>query len=59
LENKLQLLKPENVLKRGYSITTVNDKALKASTEVKTGDSIKTQLYKGTLESIIDKIEKA
>ena len=57
LENKVQLLKPENVLKRGYSITYINGKALKVSTDVNTGDSITTQLHQGKVESVITKIK--
>ena len=57
LENKVQLLKPENVLKRGYSITYINGKALKVSTNVNTGDSITTQLHQGKVESVITKIK--
>jgi len=58
LENKLNLLKPENILKRGYSITTVNGKALKSATEVKTGDQIISKLHHGKLISIVEKISK-
>jgi len=57
IENKVQLLKPENVLKRGYSITYVNNKALHKTNQIKEGDSITTQLHKGTIESVITKIK--
>ena len=57
IENKVQLLKPENVLKRGYSITYVNNKALHKTNEIKEGDSITTQLHKGKIESVITKIK--
>ncbi|MEK6527591.1 MAG: exodeoxyribonuclease VII large subunit, partial [Nitrospirota bacterium] len=46
-ENNINHLNPQNVLKRGYSITYKNGKAVKAESEVKTGDSLKTTLYKG------------
>lgn len=53
LESKLQLLKPENVLQRGYSITSVNGRILKNSRLIKNGDLIHTQLLEGTISSII------
>jgi exodeoxyribonuclease VII large subunit len=53
LESKLQLLKPENVLQRGYSITSVNGKILKNSQLLKNGDLIHTQLFEGTISSMI------
>jgi exodeoxyribonuclease VII large subunit len=56
LENKLQLLNPENILKRGYSITSLDGNILKNSRQIKNGDQIHTQLFEGTLRSII--IEK-
>jgi exodeoxyribonuclease VII large subunit len=56
LESKLQLLNPENVLQRGYSITSINGRIIKNSRQIKPGDLIHTQLYEGTLGSmIIDK----
>ncbi len=58
LENKLNLLKPENILKRGYSITMVNGKALKSAGEVKAGDQIVSQLHRGKLISIVEKTSK-
>jgi len=51
LEGTLQLLKPENVLQRGYSITSVNGRILKNSGQAKGNDLIDTQLYEGTLRS--------
>jgi exodeoxyribonuclease VII large subunit len=53
LESRLQLLKPENVLKRGYSITSVNGRILKNSRLIKNGDLIHTQLFEGTISSMI------
>jgi exodeoxyribonuclease VII large subunit len=56
LESKLQLLNPENVLQRGYSITSLNGRIVKDIGQVKHGDLIHTQLSEGTLSSrIIDK----
>ena len=44
-------LNPANVLKRGFSITQVNGKAVKNAAGLKKGDLIKTILYEGTIES--------
>ena len=51
LESTLLLLEPENVLQRGYSITSVNGRILRNSEQVKINDLIDTQLYEGSLRS--------
>jgi exodeoxyribonuclease VII large subunit len=56
LENSSQHLNPENVLRRGFSITSINGKILKNFEEIKNNDMIDTQLYRGTLKSKV--IEK-
>ena len=53
LEKKLELLNPENILRRGYSITSVNGRILKSSKDVKQYDIIDTQLFEGILKSSI------
>ncbi|KJU85795.1 Exodeoxyribonuclease VII large subunit [Candidatus Magnetobacterium bavaricum] len=53
LDNSVTHLNPENILKRGYSITTLNGKALKSADEVKTGDVITTQLMQGVIYSAV------
>ncbi len=58
LETKLNLLKPENILNRGYSITRLNGKALKRPEDVKTGDKIVTLLSEGSIESTITKTKQ-
>ncbi len=50
-ESGVRLLDPVNVLKRGFSITTLNGKALKNKAAVRPGDILKTTLYEGTIES--------
>ena len=55
LETRLKLLKPENVLKRGYSITRFNGKALKDAEEVQAGGTLVTVLSRGKIESTITK----
>jgi exodeoxyribonuclease VII large subunit len=51
LENSVRLLDPRNVLKRGFSITLVNGKAVTDEDQVNTGEEIKTILYNGTIKS--------
>ena len=53
IENKLSILDPAHVLKRGYSITYLNNKSLKDATAVKEGDEITTRLFNGKLISIV------
>jgi len=56
--NNLQLLNPENVLQRGYSITSINGTILKKIDSLKNNDIIDTQLYDGTFRSrVVDKEE--
>jgi exodeoxyribonuclease VII large subunit len=51
LENSSHHLNPENILRRGFSITSINGKILKNFEEIKNDDMIDTQLYIGTLKS--------
>lgn len=48
-EDKLRLLSPENILKRGYSITYLNGKVLKNALDARLNDQIQIHLYKGKL----------
>ncbi len=47
-------MSPENVLKRGYSITLLNGKSVKNTEEVKTGDILHTTLFEGNIKSIVE-----
>lgn len=51
LERTLSNLHPDNVLKRGYSITYLNGKALKSISDVKVGDVIGSRFIDGVIES--------
>ncbi len=53
-ESNINHLNPRNVLKRGYSITYNNDKAVKSVSQVKTGDSLRTILHEGELMSKVE-----
>jgi exodeoxyribonuclease VII large subunit len=44
---------PENILKKGFSVTLVNGKAIKSESEVNAGDEIKTLLYLGEITSVV------
>jgi exodeoxyribonuclease VII large subunit len=52
LENSVRLLDPRNVLKRGFSITLVNGKAVTDESEINSGEELTTLLYNGTITSI-------
>lgn len=54
LKTKVDLLHPDNVLKRGYSITMQNGRAIRNADEI-VDDIIITKLYKGTIKSKIEK----
>ena len=51
LEEKIGLLHPNNVLKRGYSITLLNGKALTHAISTQPGDQLTTVLYEGEVRS--------
>lgn len=54
-EDMLRLLSPDNTLRRGYSITRVNGKAVTNAEDVRPGDEIVTTLAKGTVHSEVRK----
>ncbi len=58
LEKEMQHLSPDNILKRGYSITMLNGKAIKSSIMLGTGDIIETRLHEGQVSSIIQESSK-
>jgi exodeoxyribonuclease VII large subunit len=51
LDSALNMLNPENVLKRGYTITSLNGKILKSSKELKKDDNIDTFFADGAVSS--------
>ena len=52
-QTKIELLHPENILKRGYSITMKNGKPLRNADEVIEGEVITTKFLKGEIESVV------
>ncbi len=57
ISEKLRLLSPENILRRGYSITYFKGKALKDAKNVRNGDIIEVYLYRGQIIGQVRKKE--
>ena len=53
-EQRTVLLDPTLLLKRGYSITLHNGKAVRDPLDLKSGDVIETRVEKGSFKSIIE-----
>jgi exodeoxyribonuclease VII large subunit len=51
-------MSPENVLRRGYSITLLNGKAVKSFEEIQPGDTINTTIFEGNITSIVQSTHK-
>lgn len=59
LENikiKLELLNPENIINKGYSVTLIEGKIVKSIKNIKTNDSITTKLKDGIITSKVSDI---
>lgn len=56
--NKLELLNPLNILSKGYSVVTKDNKIIKDSNNIKVGDNIKVKLSKGEIEAKVEKVGK-
>ena len=52
-EKHLKLMSPDNILKKGYTLTMKDGKVVKSSTELKAGDSITTVFSDSQIESVI------
>jgi exodeoxyribonuclease VII large subunit len=55
---KVLILDPVNILKRGYTITYKNGMVVKNSDTLKAGDIISTQWHNGSADSVISTIQK-
>ena len=53
IETKLQLLDPQQLLRKGYSFTTHNGKLVTSITQLAPGDTITTTLADGTIDSTV------
>ena len=49
LLNKLDLLSPLGILKKGYSVVTKDDKVIQSAKKLKKGDKIDIRLHEGTI----------
>ena len=52
-------LNPENILKRGYSITVRKDtkKVVSDAAQVASGDEVSVQLHRGSIDCKVEKIK--
>lgn len=60
LERYSQLIRitdPKQVLKRGYSITSINGKAMKSASQISSGSILQTKLYNGIVFSKVERIK--
>lgn len=53
IERHLNLISPDNILKKGYTLTFKNGKVLKTASVVEVGDVITTRFADGEIDSII------
>ncbi|HBG71772.1 MAG: exodeoxyribonuclease VII large subunit [Bacteroidetes bacterium GWF2_43_63] len=58
LESKVTMLDPQNILRRGYSITLHEGKIVKSGKALKDGSEIETVLLDGRVKSIVQKNKK-
>jgi exodeoxyribonuclease VII large subunit len=58
IQDKLKLLDPKTILKRGYSITLKDRKAVKSTYQLKVGDIVKTVYSQGESTSTIKGLDK-
>ncbi|MDP3643157.1 MAG: exodeoxyribonuclease VII large subunit [Bacteroidota bacterium] len=56
IHEKLRLIDPNNILKRGYSLTMINGKIIKSVKQIAEGDQIQTRLSDGTVRSTVKEI---
>lgn len=53
IEKNIVNMSPDNVLKRGYSITRLNGKAVKSITNIKNGDTLDSTVFEGNIISVV------
>lgn len=58
LEEKIRMLSPQNILKRGFSVTRHNGKIIRSTENLKKEDLLETELFSGSLTSRVEKIKK-
>ncbi|MBN1597024.1 MAG: exodeoxyribonuclease VII large subunit [Bacteroidales bacterium] len=52
-EQSIRLNNPDNILKKGYSITMFNKEVIKDASKLSSGEEIETRFYKGKKKSIV------
>ncbi len=55
IQEKLRLVDPQNILRRGYSLTMINGKIIKSVQQLKKGDQLETRMSDGIIESKVEK----
>jgi exodeoxyribonuclease VII large subunit len=55
-EKNIGNMSPENVLKRGYSITRLDGKAVRSVGQVNKGDQLKTVVFDGQIDSTVESV---
>ncbi len=58
IAEKIELVKPENLLKKGYSYNTIDGKIITKLKDIKVGDTLITKAFEGEIESEITKINR-
>lgn len=58
MEEKIKMLSPENILKRGFSITRQEGIVIKDSAEIRADLLLETKLYSGSIISRIEETDK-
>lgn len=56
--NKLDLLNPLNILRKGYSVVTLNNKSVTSFKEVKTNDEINIRLSEGFIKASVREVKE-
>ena len=58
LLNKLNLLNPLNILSKGYSVVSINNKTIKSIKEVNINDEINIKLHEGNIKAKVEGINE-
>ena len=53
LERTVQMVQPDNLLRRGYSIARLHGKAIKDASQLHSGDIVETQTAQGSFTSVV------
>lgn len=56
LIEKLELVSPMNVLKRGYSLVYQEEKVIESKEQIKVGDTLKVRFHDGTVDTNVIKV---